>query len=266
MSTVLASDFLDIPNRNAGFYTQIAMQTGLFNPKFSMDESDILAVYALTRTGNSPQSITIQPQVGERHAPESSVGFNFGVGYNFGKNFSLETGVNYGLHSTLTVSNLVASPTHFSWEKPVTVAMTNEERLRPQLEYEVRSAYDVRNQFEMVGFPILAALHIPSNQVEFLVKGGMQANVLLSNRITDTNNLLIREIIRAGETSPYRSVFVQGITALEASYKVSHAYAVGVQGSYQFAVSDMARENSLFSSHPNQFSIGFVVRYQLRGY
>lgn len=261
-----AADILNLPKQNAGFYTQIAMQTGSFNPNFSMDESDILAVYGLTRTGNSAQSVTIQPQVGERHAPESSVGFNFGMGYNFGKNFSLETGVNYGLHSTLTVSNVVASPTHFSWQKPVTVAMTNEERLRPQMEYEVRNAYDVRNQFEMIGFPLLAALHVPSNQVEFLLKGGMQANVLLSNRITDTNNLLIREIIRAGDNAPYRSVFVQGITALEASYRVSHAYAVGIQGSYQFAVSDMARSNSLFSSHPNQFSLGFVVRYQLRGY
>ena len=262
----VSPDLLSLPRQNAGFYTQIAMQTGTFNPNFSMDESDILAVYALTRTGNSTQSLTIQPQVGERHAPESSVGFNFGMGYNFGKNFSLETGVNYGLHSTLTVSNVVASPTHFSWEKPVTVAMTNEERLRPQLAYEVRSAYDVRNQFEMVGFPILAALHVPSNHVEFLLKGGMQANVLLSNRITDTNNLLIREIIRAGDNAPYRSVFVQGITAMEASYRVSHAYAVGIQGSYQFAVSDMARSNSLFRSRPNQFSLGFVVRYQLKGY
>jgi hypothetical protein len=118
----------------------------------------------------------------------------------------------------------------------------------------------------MVGFPLLAALHVPSKQLDFLVKGGVQANVLLSNRITDTNNLLIREIIKAGDNAPYRSVFVQGITAMEASYKVSRTYAVGVQGTYQFAVSDMAKESSLFSSHPNQFSVGFVVRYQLSGY
>jgi hypothetical protein len=252
-----------LSSANKGLYTRMFFNSGLFNPNFSLTESDILNIYAIARNGNNVQSIAVQPQLGERHVAERSFAINMGLGYRFNSNFSLETGAIYGLHSTLSKSNVIASPMHFSWEKPVTVAMTQEERLRPQMQYEITNAYEVRNTFEVLGIPLLAVLDIPMNKFELQLKGGFQANILLSNRIADTKNLLIREVIRPGVESPYHMVFMQAVTGAGLHYKFTDNYSVGFEAAMQFGISDMAKSTAMFRSHPNQLVIGFGMHYRL---
>jgi hypothetical protein len=252
-----------IPKPNTGIYTQFGFSSGGFNPNFSMQEADILNAYAITRTGSSERAIAVQPQIGDRQSPERTMVVNLGFGYQINRHFVLETGVMYGHHTTMSVSNVVASPMRFSWEKPVTIAVTNEDRLRPQMEFEITDPYDIRNSFDIVSIPIIGGIQVPINNMHIMLRSGLSSNFMINNRISDPSGRLIREIIRPGQNSPYQNMFLQGMVGSEIGFKVSNVYTLGFQGSYQFGLTNMAREHALFTSNPSQFSFGLMLRYQL---
>ena len=248
-------------NPNKGFFTQLSFNTGSFDPNFTMQEGDIINAYALTV--NSRESVAVPAQMGVNQTPESSMQIGIGLGYKVGKNLMIESGLQYANHSTTSISNVISSPQHFTWGKPVTVAVTNEERLRPQLEFEITDAYQVRNSFQFVSVPLNIGFIIPMKHTEVLLKTGATANVFTGGEITDPNGRLLTEVFKPGVASPYTTLFVQGMVATEVAYKLSPTYSLGVQAGYFFAVSDLAKSNVLFSSQPNQYNLGFVMRYNL---
>ncbi len=250
-----------ILNPNKGFFTQLSFNTGSFDPNFTMQEGDIINAYALTV--NSSESVAVPAQMGVNQTPENSMQIGVGLGYKIGKNLMIESGIQYANHSTTSISNVVSSPQHFTWGKPVTVAVTNEERLRPQLEFEITDAYQVRNSFEFVSVPLNLGFIIPINKAEVMLKTGATANVFTGGEIIDPNGRLRTEVFKPGNASPYNTVFVQGMVATEVAYRISPTYSLGVQAGYFFAVSDLAKSNVLFSSQPNQYNLGFVMRYNL---
>jgi len=248
-------------NPNKGFFTQLSFTTGSFDPNFTMQEGDIINAYALTV--NSREAVAVPAQMGVNQLPENSLQVGVGLGYKLGKNLMIESGVQYANHSTTSISNVVASPQHFTWAKPVTVAVTNEERLRPQMEFEITDAYQVRNAFQFISVPLNLGFIIPMKQAEVVLKTGATANVFTGAEIIDPNGRLRTEVFKPGVASPYNTVFVQGMVATELAYKISPSYSLGVQAGYFFAVSDLAKSNLLFSSQPNQYNLGFVMRYNL---
>lgn len=252
---------LRIHNPNKGFFTQMSFNTGSFDPNFTMQEVDIINAYALTV--NSRESVAVPAQMGVQQKSESSMQIGVGLGYKLGKNLLIESGIQYANHTTTSISNVVSTPQHFTWGKPVTVAVTNEERLRPQMEFEITDAYLIRNAFQFVSIPLNFGFIIPINKTEVLLKTGATANVFTGGEIIDPNGRLLTEVFKPGNASPYNAVFVQGMVATEVAYKISPAYSLGVQAGYFFAVSDLAKSNVLFSSQPNQYNLGFVMRYNL---
>ncbi len=252
---------VNLLNPNKGFFTQLSLNAGTFDPNFTMQEGDIINAYALTV--NSRESVAVPAQMGVNQTPESSMQIGLGLGYKIGKNLMIESGVQYANHSTTSISNVVSSPQHFSWAKPVTVAVTNEERLRPQLEFEITDAYQVRNAFEFVSVPLNIGFIIPMKKAEVLLKTGATANIFTGGEIIDPNGRLLTEFFKPGNASPYNTVFFQGMVATEVAYKISPSYSFGVQAGYFFAVSDLAKSDVLFSSQPNMYNLGFVMRYNL---
>jgi hypothetical protein len=253
---------IGLKNPNRGMYTQFNVSTGEFNPNFSMQEEDFLNAYSLSRFVGEG-SISVPTKLGEVHTPETSLQVGWGVGFIMGKHFTIETGISYANHTTISSSNIVASPQHFSWEKPVTVALTNEDRIKPQMQLEITNAYDIRNSFQFLSVPMHFAFTVPVNKFNITLRSGATANLFTGGDIMDPSGRLRAENFRPGSSSPYQTFMLQGMVGGELGYRINSMYTLAFQGGYNFSFTDMAKPDSFFQSRPNQLGVGFAVRYHL---
>lgn len=194
---------------------------------------------------------------------QTDPGVAFSTGLSFGARIAprwiLQSGLNYGNYqSTSQTSAYVESGDQ---RIPLTASNVNSESLaNSQVIFD--SEFAINSSYQFLSVPVKAGYVLVDRRFSMALIGGMTSDFLLNNKISADN--YGDSNVGSGDTDPFRSVYLSGLTGLGLGYSFQQNYLITLEPSYRLALSSLTKPDSFFRSSPNMFTISLGVRYNFK--
>ena len=194
--------------------------------------------------------------------------FGAGVGKRLFKRLLVHTGLYYGRFNSSGSTNLVLTDSSSDKRYAVNQASLYNEDVQNVYangDYSYRrEATGVTNRYEFVTIPLKAGFVLLDGRTGLILNTGISSEILLSNAVRPDGNGIEITRNKAGDDSPYRSVYFNGTLGLEVNYKVASNYRVVVEPYYRHALTTFTKNSEGLSSSPRIWGIQAGLRYELR--
>ncbi|MDR1667069.1 MAG: hypothetical protein LBS03_05180 [Bacteroidales bacterium] len=117
--------------------------------------------------------------------------------------------------------------------------------------------YSLIERFDYVEIPMLVRYKLIDRKVDFLLLGGMSANILVDNNVFIDNG---SELIKDGSILLARPVNYNSTVGLGMNYQVSKNLVIGVEPIFKYFLQSYTSKNTI-DSHPYSFGLYTGVYY-----
>jgi hypothetical protein len=101
-------------------------------------------------------------------------------------------------------------------------------------------------------------------KVQLSINAGFAADFFLQNTLSPSDPSLDKITINPGSSSPYRSVYFNGLLGAQASYEILPRYSLTLQPQYRVALNRFTKQSNDFRSFPTSLGIGFGIKYNFK--
>jgi hypothetical protein len=193
---------------------------------------------------------------------ETNAGFSwalsFDMGMKLGERWELISGVQYARSTSNSSTNTAINQT------PVFSSVLRTQDVLDQ-ESQLRFApTDLDNNFQFISVPLEAGYQVLDGKVQLSINAGFAADFFLQNTLSPSDPSLDKITINPGSSSPYRSVYFNGLLGAQASYEILPRYSLTLQPQYRVALNRFTKQSNDFRSFPTSLGIGFGIKYNFK--
>lgn len=275
-SQMLKNKAKESPDR---FWIGAALASNSFKPNF-VDNSPAPVLQAADNS--KPSALTQRKSVVSKDSwdksQESIISFagGFQGAAHLSEKWVLQGGLQYGTYKTSGNAGAYsdAGGTH---TYPLHYANLNQEAASPpspNTEFardfinhssQYNSPVSAVNTFEFLSVPLTIGYIVLDKKIGLMLTPGITSEFFLSNQLSDEADKLGDYTVRGGESnSPYNVVHFRGLVGAQLFYKLGKNYVVSLEPSYQHAITDFNKSESIFDSRPSNISLGAAFRYIIR--
>ncbi len=122
----------------------------------------------------------------------------------------------------------------------------------------------LKNSYEFASVPFKAGYIVLDRKLNIAMLAGITGDFLLRNRISHSENLINEVTNKAGEDSPYKSMYINGTIGTSLGYLIADHYYLNLEPSYRTALNDLTKEAFTLTSRPNSFYLTFGISYRFK--
>jgi hypothetical protein len=255
---------------NDVLWAGVNFSSGLFDPNFSqpLEASSFSTANSLIANSMDKSAWTNNQPVEEKSNP----GVSFSTGINMGLKITpklvLQTGIQYAMNNSSSSTSLVVESAGFSTTSnqrvPVHVSNYDYQAFRMSSTQVESVPVDVSNSFEFVSVPVQAGYVLFGNKFQVIMNGGISTEFFLRNQLKADDSGFRNVNVAAGNDAPYRSVSFNGLIGTTLSYRLNENYQITLDPGLRVSLSNFARDNYYFESHPRAFTVGLGMRYNFK--
>lgn len=267
-----------VPREEKGvqLFAGITMAPSLFDPNYQPSsqmnavaaEADFVQYpaagynYSLDQSGLVANSNTVVVQEGLDNQSNLSFSYGFDMGLSLGEHWSLESGLDYQNFQTSTETRYALINLQSGERFPLVAANAFTSRNFYDNAAAVGGTSEVANTFQFVSIPLRLGYNVQFSRFTFSVSPGIAANMFLKNRISSGS--FSQTLGSADEGSPFNASYLSGLISGGVFYQIVENYSLSLSPSYQFALSELTRDDASFSSQPQSFGLKLGFRYNFQ--
>lgn len=188
-----------------------------------------------------------------------SVGVNFGG--RLGLKWAFQSGLYYAKNITSSSTSAIFIDNAENRAYPVHVANFQDQENAYTLNY--LSSVSLNNNFEFISIPLKAGYILFDERIGLTVFSGVSSDIFIRNQVDDGAGGLETVKVTAGDGSPFRSVWLNGLFSIELKYNPAGRYSAFVEPSYKVSLNSLTKPGNLYESYPTAFSIGAGIKLDL---
>lgn len=250
----------------ARFWLGATLASNAFDPNFQDNDLSLqsLGESDFQPTKKNQVSTARVSQWNEEQSMQVSINAGVQAAAWIGKKWVLQGGVQYGSYqSGATAGTYIdqessqAYPLHYA-----NLSYDKVQMARPGSRFAAPVA--VTNSFKFISVPMQLGYVVFDRQLSLLLSPGISSEFFLRNQLSDKENRLSTFTVYSGNDAPFHTVHLKGILGAQLFYKIGDNYMISLEPSYQHALTNFSKSNSLFKSRPSNMGIAAGFRYIIR--
>ncbi len=241
---------------------------GLFNA-VSVDESASLASKN-SSDFNEANGMSSSSARGYNESNDQGGSFAFGasIGKRIFRKLLLQTGLQYGRYNSNGSTNVVLKDESNDKRYALIQASLVSDNVQDvfstsQFSYEGENT-KLTNTYEFISIPVKLGVVLLDRRAGVVLNTGISNEFLVGNLIKAKSEDIEQVKTKVGDSSPYRSVYVNGTLGVEVNYAINNRYKIVVEPYFRQALTSLTKNTDGYSSAPRLWGVQAGVRYELR--
>lgn len=248
-----------------GYFAGLQISPGYFDPNIQMNSNNQnsflqsnRAAYANMGVNPSTQEQDLQPQLSYTY------GLNFGL--KMSKRWLLNLGVQYAKNNTTGTTNqyIDGGDNKLYLATPSSLSLDANESTSDVLFNGTKmtmNPIDLNNNFEFASIPVKAGFVVIDKKISWIISTGVATDFFIKSEIQSQEGTFEKNVIKPGESSPYRNLFFNGLASSEIIYHFNENYSISLEPSFRTALSSFSKSESMILSLPQTFGVAAGFRY-----
>ncbi len=246
----------------------ICISSGIFDPNISYGQRsslfnvDRFSGNKVAYSSYSPSAINSSSMAYPTYNPDISYSYGAKIGFELGKRWLIQTGINYMFASGSAAVNtyLVSQNGNKKFAYQVVGASTLNSYHQASL-YSSSSDIQLNSNFEFITIPVTAGYILYDHIVRWTVDAGVSPEILLKTTIVDEGNFLNTLNLNPGENSPFKPVYFNGLVGTSVNLVFLKNYQFNLSPAYNFGIDYLTKKNYGFNSRPSCFMVSGGLAY-----
>lgn len=239
-------------NNREALWAGINMSAGNFDPNIGSGGDAAFALASSDQvSGGSVVNNTSQ-------SPGFAYSFGFNIGKRMGTNWIIQSGIQY------SIKNAGGSSTVFAEENSQRTPIYHFNEVSPEGTQTLASSSEpinLENTFEFLSIPVQTGYVVIDKKIGWILSGGFSTDFFLKNTLADSDDQLSDVVVKPGDSSPFRTVFFNGLIGTEVIYNLGDHYIISLEPSYKMSLNSLTKPDTDLQSNPTSFILGFRLKY-----